>query len=96
MPIPASSLPSLILLVRHGATEWSTSGQHTGRTDLPLTALGEDQARAAAKVIDHWLDGVVPVVYTSPLQRASRTAALALPAHPDEVVTADVDTEYVQ
>ena len=94
MTSPASSLPSLILLVRHGATEWSVSGQHTGRTDLPLTALGEDQARAAAKVIDHWLDGAVPVVYTSPLQRAARTAALALPDHPAEEVSALMEYDY--
>jgi probable phosphoglycerate mutase len=96
VPIPASPLPSLILLVRHGATEWSVSGQHTGRTDLPLTALGEDQAKAAAQVIDHWLDGAVPVVYTSPLQRAARTAALALPQHPAEEVPALMEYDYGQ
>jgi len=72
------------------------SGQYTGRTDLPLTALGEDQAKAASQVIDHWLDGAVPVVYTSPLQRAARTAALALPQHPAEEVPALMEYDYGQ
>lgn len=88
------ALPSLILLVRHGATEWSVTGQHTGRTDLPLTELGVRQAAAASRVIHHWLDGVEPVVYTSPLQRAAHTAALALPDLPAEEVPALVEYDY--
>ncbi|MBI4935741.1 MAG: histidine phosphatase family protein [Actinobacteria bacterium] len=92
MPHPA--LPSLILLVRHGATEWSVTGQHTGRTDLPLTELGVRQAAAASRVIHHWLDGAEPVVYTSPLQRAAHTAALALPDLPAEEVPALVEYDY--
>jgi broad specificity phosphatase PhoE len=61
-------------LVRHGQTEWSKSGQHTGRTDIPLTAHGEDEARALAPL----LAGLEPVlVLSSPLQRALRTAELA-------------------
>ena len=63
-----------IWLVRHGETEWSKIGRHTGRTDLPLTSLGEDQARAAAA-------GMAPVtpalILCSPLGRARRTAELA-------------------
>jgi broad specificity phosphatase PhoE len=62
-----------LLLIRHGETEWSRSGQHTGRTDVPLTEAGV----AAAEV----LAGAVarrPVVaaFTSPASRATRTAAL--------------------
>ncbi len=63
-----------IWLVRHGETEWSHSGQHTGRTDIPLTELGEQQARALAPQ----LDGLHPaLVLSSPRQRAVRTAELA-------------------
>jgi broad specificity phosphatase PhoE len=65
--------PQLVLL-RHGETEWSASGQHTGRTDIPLTAAGEKQARfAGATLADHEF----AAVYTSPLIRARRTAELA-------------------
>ncbi|GAB3267758.1 histidine phosphatase family protein [Sinomonas notoginsengisoli] len=61
-------------LLRHGETEWSKSGQYTGLTDLPLTAVGEEQARSAHAA----LDGVdFGLVLTSPLQRARRTAELA-------------------
>lgn len=61
-------------LLRHGETEWSRSGQYTGLTDLPLTELGETQARSAQAA----LSGVdFDLVLTSPLQRARRTAALA-------------------
>jgi probable phosphoglycerate mutase len=63
-----------IYLARHGETEWSLSGRHTGRTDLPLTAEGEDQARK----LGERLSGTrVARVFTSPLQRALRTGELA-------------------
>ncbi|HEY7045657.1 MAG TPA: histidine phosphatase family protein [Jatrophihabitantaceae bacterium] len=61
-------------LIRHGETEWSKSGQHTGRTDLPLTETGERQAAALGAM----LADVQPVlVLSSPRQRALRTAELA-------------------
>ncbi|MFE9403495.1 histidine phosphatase family protein [Streptomyces sp. NPDC006530] len=63
-----------LILVRHGETEWSLSGQHTSYTDLPLTAHGEDQARAVAPLL---ADRSVGLVLVSPLQRATRTAELA-------------------
>ena len=64
----------LLYLVRHGATEWSRSGQHTGRTDLPLLAEGEEQARATGSL----LSGIdFSLVLCSPLQRAQRTCELA-------------------
>ena len=63
-----------IYLARHGETEWSLSGQHTGLTDLPLTPHGEINARALAPR----LAGLsFAKVFTSPLQRAKRTCELA-------------------
>src|SRR6185437_5320962 len=70
-----------LLLVRHGETEWSRAGRHTGRTDLPLTAHGEQQARAVAPLL---AGRTIALALTSPLQRAARTAELAgLGAEPD-------------
>jgi probable phosphoglycerate mutase len=63
-----------LILIRHGETEWSRSGQHTGLTDIPLTAVGEEQARTAGKMIAGRDFGAA---YTSPLIRAARTAELA-------------------
>lgn len=93
MPHPAS-LPALVLLVRHGATEWSVSGQHTGRTDLPLTEEGKAQAIAAGPLIEELLEGREPLVFTSPLHRAAHTAELALPQRPAERVDALMEFDY--
>ena len=89
--------PTLVLLVRHGATEWSTSGRHTGRTDIDLTDFGRDQVRRVRPVlrrlIDERLEGGRLTVFTSPLARAKETAALAMPdVDIDEVpMLAEVD-----
>jgi probable phosphoglycerate mutase len=67
-------MASQLWLIRHGETEWSRSGAHTGRTDLPLTATG--RARAAA--IGRFLKGrQFALVLTSPLSRARDTCRLA-------------------
>lgn len=61
-------------LIRHGETEWSRSGQHTGRTDIPLTATGQAEATA----IGRYLAGMnFRLVLTSPLERARETCRLA-------------------
>jgi probable phosphoglycerate mutase len=63
-----------LFIVRHGETEWSASGQHTSRTDLPLTEEGRRQARVAGeKLSGHQFS----LVLCSPLQRAVTTAELA-------------------
>jgi broad specificity phosphatase PhoE len=69
----SEALP-VVYLARHGETAWSLSGQHTGRTDLPLTERGERNARA----LGERLRGMTfAKVLTSPLQRAVRTCDLA-------------------
>jgi probable phosphoglycerate mutase len=66
--------PLRLHLIRHGETEWSLSGQHTGSSDIPLTTHGEDEARALAP----WLQSrSFTRVLCSPRQRARRTAELA-------------------
>jgi broad specificity phosphatase PhoE len=65
-----------LLLVRHGETEWSRSGQHTSRTELDLTELGREQAKAAGETLaQEQLDH--PFVVSSPRKRALVTAELA-------------------
>jgi probable phosphoglycerate mutase len=74
MTIATPRMPLRLYLIRHGETEWSLSGQHTGRTDIPLTAHGEDEARELQPCLR-------PIrfarVLTSPRQRARRTCELA-------------------
>ena len=85
-PAVSTTLP-IVYLVRHGPTAWSVSGQHTGRTDLPLTEQGE---RHAVQLGER-LRGLTPAhVLTSPLQRAARTCALA------GFATAEVDPDLVE
>ena len=63
-----------IWLVRHGETEWTLSGAHTGRTDIPLTAAGEQHAAQIARCL---AGRQFAMVLTSPLQRARETCRLA-------------------
>jgi len=63
-----------VVLVRHGQTEWSRTGRHTGRTDVPLTEEGERQARAVGAALR---GREFALVLSSPLSRALDTARLA-------------------
>jgi probable phosphoglycerate mutase len=75
-----------IVVLRHAETEWSRTGRHTGRTDVPLTPEGEEAARSAAGRLAAFSPSLVLV---SPLQRARRTAELA-------DLTAEVDADLLE
>jgi len=78
----------VIYIARHGETAWTISGQHTGLTDLPLTAQGENNARG----LGERLKGIeFAKVFTSPLQRARRTCELA-----GFAASAEVDNDLVE
>jgi broad specificity phosphatase PhoE len=67
-----------LILLRHGETEWSRAGRHTGRTDVPLTPRGSVGAAALEPMLSRRADdGRLVAVFASPAQRAQRTAALA-------------------
>ena len=66
-------MPSEIWLVRHGETEWSRSGQHTSRTDLPLTPEGERQAASLKRML---AGRTFALVLSSPMKRAMDTCGL--------------------
>jgi broad specificity phosphatase PhoE len=68
-----------LTLIRHGETEWSASGQHTGVTDIPLTPVGERQVSRLQPLLDGHRFGMV---LTSPMLRARRTAELLGLSHP--------------
>jgi broad specificity phosphatase PhoE len=67
-------VPNRLIFLRHGATAWSISGQHTGRTDIPLEPLGVEQAKAAGQLLR---GQEFALILASPLQRAWNTCALA-------------------
>lgn len=81
----------VVYLARHGETEWSLSGRHTGLTDLPLTARGQESAQKLGKR----LAGLeFAHVFTSPLQRAAETCRLAGFSTTAEVVPDLVEWNY--
>jgi broad specificity phosphatase PhoE len=81
--------PTRLLLLRHGQTEMSAQRRYSGRADPALTALGLEQAAAAAAGVGTVAEGPVAAAYTSPLRRARQTgepvaAALGVPATPHD------------
>ncbi|KAJ3160597.1 phosphoglycerate mutase 2 [Geranomyces michiganensis] len=83
--------------VRHGATEWSVSGQHTGRTDIPLTAAGRAQAGSVKEYYHTTVLGAKPFaskfshIFSSPLSRAHETARIVTSSDPTAVIELDDD-----
>ena len=73
MPDVSTPAPEIVL-VRHGETEWSRAGRHTGRTDIPLTTQGREQAKALGATLR---ERRFALVLTSPLARAAETCRLA-------------------
>jgi len=91
---PAPDTEAALVLVRHGETEWSRGGRHTGATDIPLTERGERQARAAGPLIRAVLGSTGPaLVLSSPRQRAWHTAELA-GFEIDDTVTDAAEWDY--
>ena len=80
-----------LYLIRHGETEWSRARRHTGRTDLPLSPAGEAEARALGQ---HLRGLEVDRVLSSPLTRATATAALAGFGDRVELTDALLEVDY--
>jgi len=74
MTITDAEVRPTVWLARHGETEWARLGRHTSRTDVPLTPIGQEQARALGRRL---AGHAFSLVLTSPLSRATETAALA-------------------
>lgn len=81
-------MTSKIVLVRHGETEWSRDGQHTGRTDIPLTELGREQACLVGPTLKGW---TFSHRFSSPLQRARETAEISAVSHDPGALILDDD-----
>lgn len=87
--------PRVVLLVRHGETEWSAQHRHTGQTDLPLTEVGQVEAMNAGGVLLAMLGIDEPTaVYVSPRQRAQVTARLVLGDAASAATVTDLIAEY--
>jgi len=74
LPSGYPSLEPEVWLIRHGETDWSITGQHSGRHDLPLTPTGEHEAQRVGRILD---GRKFNVVLCSPLQRAARTCQIS-------------------
>ncbi len=91
---PAAGTAPAVVIVRHGETEWSRTGRHTGLTDVELTPIGEEQARVAGTLIRLILGDSLPgLVISSPRQRAIRTAELA-GYSPDKITEDAAEWDY--
>ncbi len=83
-----------LIIVRHGETDWTLAGRYTGATDVLLTANGRRQATSLPPLLEHVLHGQTPAVLSSPRQRTTATAALALPERPITVDPLVAEYDY--
>jgi probable phosphoglycerate mutase len=81
-----------VLLVRHGETPWNAEGRYQGQTDIPLSTVGEDQAR---KLGARMADVAITRAVSSPLLRAHRTAELALGSQRAAMLTTDAGLQEI-
>ena len=81
-----------VLLVRHGETPWNAEGRYQGQTDIPLSTIGEEQAR---KLGARLADVAITRAVASPLLRAHRTAELALGSARESLLTTDADLQEI-
>ena len=81
-----------VLLVRHGETPWNAEGRYQGQTDIPLSALGEEQAQ---KLGVRLADVAITRAISSPLLRAHRTAELALGPERESMLTTDAGLQEI-
>lgn len=79
-------MATTLILVRHGQTDWNVNARYMGWTDEPLNDEGMRQAESVARRLCHW---PISAVYSSPLQRAARTAEIV--ARPHSVVVKEID-----
>lgn len=84
-------MSSKLLVIRHGQTDWSREGKHTGLTDVALTDQGRAEARAAARTLGDWS---IDRVYASPLSRARETAEIVGLSPPVTVDPLLVEWDY--
>lgn len=86
--------PPWFVVVRHGETEWSATGRHTGRTDIELTEHGRARAALLPEFLCQWVDPSEAVAFSSPRRRALATAELAMPEVDPAVTDLLAEVDY--
>lgn len=93
-PADATIRPQWFVIVRHGETEWSATGRHTGRTDIELTEHGRARAALLPAFLHQWVDPAESIAFSSPRRRALATAALAIPQVEPKITDLVAEVDY--